>query len=91
MRISITVLSLSHNGIRSGDSVVDDTLDYQSRDRKTIPGFPSPSDQTLTEVRSPYDLVLGGKFNTHSLTHSYGYCICTETNALHVSVLAAPW
>ena len=53
---------------------MDNTLDYQSRDRKIDPRFSSLSDETLnfkTEVPSPYNLVFGGTFNPSLLTHSY--------------------
>ena len=50
--------------IRSGGGIVDNTLDYQSRDRKIDPHFSSFSDETLK--RGP----------TLSLTHSLSLLFC---------------
>ena len=52
---------------RSGDSVVDNTLDCQSRDRK-IDTLLLRSFGLLTEVPSLYDLVIGVTLNPSSLT-----------------------
>ena len=39
---------------------MDNTLDWQSRDRKIDTRFSGLSDETLNRIPSPYDLVLGG-------------------------------
>ena len=61
---------------RSGGGVVDNTLDYQSRDRlgiaRSILHFSDLSDETLNRgpVPSPYDLIVGATLDPSSLTHS---------------------
>ena len=51
--MSISLVLFSYNmvlfatPVRNGDSVVDNTLDYQSRDRKIDPRFSGLSDENL--------------------------------------------
>ena len=52
---------------RSGSSVVDNTLDYKSRDRKIDP----PLLRSFgLDFKPRYDLVVSGTLNPSSLTHS---------------------
>ena len=67
-KLQIPWSSFSYDGStpeRSSGSVVDNTVDLQSGDRKIDP----PLHRSL-EVLSPYDLVVGGKLNQGSLIHS---------------------
>ena len=67
-KIKLDVSSESSAIHRSGGGVVDNTLDYQSRDRKIDPSLLRSFGPDF-KPRSPYDLVVGGTLNrVHSLT-----------------------
>ena len=72
--------------ILEGGGVVDNMLDYRSRDREIDTRFSGLSEETLNRGSISYDLIVGGTLNPSSLTHSvFSYsrnCPCCDQRLL---------